>query len=54
MNQVLLFRGAAADDAIIWLMLITVTLLMLGGRRLVQKVSAYIHYRRMQHMWPFR
>lgn len=54
MNYIFLFRGAAADDAIIWLMLIMVTLLMLGGRRFVQWLSAYIHHRRMQHMWPFR
>lgn len=47
MTEVFLVRGYAANDVILWLAVIALIVVMLGGRWLIHKLSAF-----MQRKFP--
>lgn len=54
MNYVFLFRGAGEKDMLVWLFIVALIGLLLGGKWLTHRLQMWVHHRRMQHQWPFR
>ena len=54
MSYIFLIRGGASDDTIIWLAVIVLAGLLLGGKWLANRLTYWVHSRRVQHLWPFK
>ncbi|MCB0697329.1 MAG: hypothetical protein KDC07_08190 [Chitinophagaceae bacterium] len=54
MHYVLLVRGYAAHDVLLWVIVLALLVIALGGRWLIQRISHYIRHRRTLHLWPFK
>ena len=54
MSYVFLIRRDVSDDIVIWLAVIVLAGLLLGGKWLTNRFIYWVHHRRMQHLWPFK
>lgn len=53
MSYVLLVRGYAHNDVLVWLFILALLVILLGGRWLANRLMFWVQHRRVHHLWPF-
>jgi len=54
MEYILLVRGYASNEVLLWLIVIAMLVVMFGGRWLIARITDFIRQRRVAHLWPFK